>query len=138
MNIQEILKEHNIGVTAEISAIFDFLKTKNLSAYSDIMSNFTNFGRISMFRTFNLLLSLRVIKKVDLGDKVMTYKINNIDNAHEYMKCKICNSIMNFYADEIYKKIFDAAKKIGFEIKQQNIGVLGTCKNVYSIKTNIQ
>lgn len=128
MNIQEILKENNKRVTTERILIFNFLETKHLFSYNDILNNFKTIWRASVFRTLQLFLELWVIKKVDLWDKVMTYEINNLDHAHEHMKCKKCNSITNFNADDIYKKLFQEAKKIWFEIKSNNIWILWTCK----------
>ena len=40
MNIQKILKEHNNRITPERIAIFDFLQTKHLFTYNDIIENF--------------------------------------------------------------------------------------------------
>lgn len=129
MNITNILKENNKRVTPERIIIFDFLETKHIFTYNDIIINFKNIWRASVFRTLNLFLELWVIRKVEIWEKVMTYELNDKNHHHEHMKCASCNSIISFHSDNICKKIFAEAKKIWFEIKSHNIWVLWTCKN---------
>lgn len=129
MNIENILKEKQNRVTPERIAIFNFLKTKHIFTYNDIMDNFENIWRSSVFRTLNLFLSLWIIRKIDLWDNIMSYELNDNEHHHEHMKCNICNSIISFHSNDICKKIFEEAKKLWFEIKSHSIWVVGTCKN---------
>lgn len=128
MNIEKILKENNNRVTPERIAVFNFLKTKHIFTYNDIMENFKELWRSSIFRTLNLFLELWVIRKVDIWENIMTYELNDENHHHEHMKCNNCNSIISFHSDNICKKIFEEAKKIWFEIKSHNIWIVGTCK----------
>ncbi|MDD3793535.1 MAG: Fur family transcriptional regulator [Candidatus Gracilibacteria bacterium] len=128
MNIEKILREKQNRVTPERIAIFNFLETKHIFTYNDIMDNFKDIGRSSIFRTLNLFLSLGIIRKLDLGGNIMSYELNNENHHHEHMKCNVCNSIITFHSENICKKIFEEAKKMGFEIKSHSIGVVGTCK----------
>jgi len=129
MNIEKILKENNNRITPERISIFNFLKTKHIFTYNDIMDNFKELWRSSIFRTLNLFLDLWVIRKVDIWENIMTYELNDENHHHEHMKCNKCNSIITFHSDNICKKIFEEAKKIWFEIKSHNIWIVGTCKN---------
>ncbi len=129
MNIENILKEKQNRVTPERIAIFNFLKTKHIFTYNDIMDNFENIWRSSVFRTLNLFLSLWIIRKIDLWDNIMSYELNDNEHHHEHMKCNICNSIISFHSNDICKKIFEEAKKLWFEIKSHSIWVVGTCKD---------
>lgn len=129
MNIEKILKENKNRVTPERIAIFDFLKTKHLFSYNDILDNFSDLWRASIFRTLNLFLDIWVIRKVDTWEKVATYELNDEDHHHEHMKCDKCKKIISFHSDKICSKIFSEAKKLWFEIKSHSIWVIGTCKN---------
>lgn len=129
MDIKNILKENKNRVTPERLAIFDFLETKHIFTYNDILDNFENIWRSSVFRTLNLFLSLWIIRKVEVWSKIMSYEVNDINHHHEHMKCEKCESIISFDSDNICKKIFTEAKKMWFEIKSHNIWVLGICKN---------
>lgn len=129
MDIEKILREKQNRVTPERVAIFDFLKTKHIFTYNDIMDNFKDIWRSSVFRTLNLFLSLWIIRKLDLWDNIMSYELNDSEHHHEHMKCCKCNSIISFHSNDICKKIFAEAKKMWFEIKSHSIWVIGTCKN---------
>jgi len=129
MDIEKILREKQNRVTPERVAIFDFLKTKHIFTYNDIMKNFKDIWRSSVFRTLNLFLSLWIIRKLDLWDNIMSYELNDEKHHHEHMKCCKCNNIITFNSENICKKIFEEAKKMWFEIKSHSIWVVGTCKN---------
>lgn len=129
MKIEDILKEKQNRVTPERIAIFNFVRTKHIFTYNDIIENFKNIARASVFRTLNLFLALGVIRKVDVWDTAMTYEINDENHHHEHMKCNSCNSIISFESDNICKKIFEEAKKMWFEIKSHNIWITWICKN---------
>ncbi len=129
MKIENILKQNKNRVTPERIAIFDFLKTRHIFTYNDIIKNFKNIWRASIFRTLNLFLDLWVIRKVDIWEKIMTYEFNDEKNHHEHMRCEKCESIISFESKYICDKIFIEAKKIWFEIKNHSIWVVWTCKN---------
>lgn len=129
MDIQNILRDNNNRVTPERVAIFDFLKTKHIFTHNDIAHNFADIGRASIFRTLNLFLELWVIRKVEVWEKGTSYEINDKNNQHEHMKCSDCDTVVSFDSDNIYAKIFDEAKKVGFEIESHHIWVLGKCKD---------
>jgi len=134
MKIENILKENNNRVTPERIAIFEFLKTKHIFTYNDIIENFKSLGRASIFRTLNLFLDLAIIRKIDVGDKTMTYEFVDHHNHHEHMRCDCCNSIIGFHADSICKMILEEAKKMWFQVKSHSISVVGKCKNCLEIK----
>jgi Fe2+ or Zn2+ uptake regulation protein len=58
MNIEQILKNAGCSVTKERKDIFSFIETKHIFSYNDILENFKNIGRASVFRTINLFLKL--------------------------------------------------------------------------------
>lgn len=128
MNIENILKEKHNRVTSERLAIFAFLKTKHFFTYNDIMINFKDIWRSSVFRTLNLFLNLWVIRKVDVWNNIATYELNDEKHHHEHMVCNKCDSVITFHSNDICKKIFKEAKKIWFEIKSHHIWIIGTCK----------
>lgn len=131
MKIETFLKQNNNRITHERIAIFEFLQTKHIFTYNDIIFHFQDIGRASVFRTLNLFLELWVIRKVDIGQKTMTYELNNEAHHHEHMKCNSCGSVINFPSASICEQIFKEAEKMGFEIKSHSIGILGVCKECW-------
>lgn len=129
MNIADILKDNKKRVTNERLDIFNFLKDKHLFTYSDVLNDFQKVGRASVFRTLNLFLDLWVIRKVNIGDKVETYEMNNHEDHHEHMKCENCDKVISFSSDSICNRLFNEADKIWFKIKSHSIWILWVCKN---------
>lgn len=129
MDIEKLLKENKNRVTPERIAIFNFLKSKHIFTYNDIINDFKSIWRASVFRTLNLFLEISLIRKIDVWENAVTYELDDKEHHHEHMKCSICNSVINFTSDDICKKIFTEAKKMGFKIKSHNIWIVGTCKN---------
>lgn len=127
MDIEKILKNNNKRITSERVSIYDFLKTKHIFTYNDIILNFKDISRASVFRTINLFLELKIIRKVEIWDNAMTYEIIDEENHHEHMKCEKCNSIINFDSRSICNKIFCEAEKMWFKIKSHNIWVTWIC-----------
>jgi Fe2+ or Zn2+ uptake regulation protein len=129
MKIENFLKQNAKRITPERIAIFEFLQTQHIFTYNDIILHFSDISRASVFRTLNLFFELGVIRKVEIGEKTMTYELNNETHHHEHMKCNKCGVLINFPSESICEQIFKEAKKIGFEIKSHNIGIMGICKN---------
>jgi len=129
MSIKHILREQKNRVTPERIAIYEFLETKHLFTYNDIVDNFSTISRASVFRTLNLFLELWVIRKLEVWENIATYELQTTHHHHEHMKCSKCSTIINFESESICKKLFIEAKKMWFEIKSHSIGILGICKN---------
>lgn len=129
MNIENILKSNNNRITPERLKLFKFISKKHIFTYNDLMNNFKNIGRASVFRTLNLFLEIWVIRKIGVWENIMTYELNDENHHHEHMKCSNCNSIISFESDSICKKLFEEAKAIWFKIKSHNIWIVWTCKN---------
>ncbi len=128
MNIENILKKHSKSVTSERIEIYNFLQTKHIFCANDLLGEFKDLWRASVFRTINLFLEIWVIRKVWLGDKADNYELIHEDHHHEHMKCEKCWEIISFESESICKKIFEEAKKMWFKIKEHSIWVLWTCK----------
>ncbi|PZM86571.1 hypothetical protein DLH72_00685 [Candidatus Gracilibacteria bacterium] len=128
MNIKNILKKNKKRITSERIEIFKFISKKHIFDSNDILKNFENIGRASVFRTINLFLELgiiRVIKKDKSGD---SYEIVDEKHSHEHMECGDCGDILNFESEKIYKEITKNAEKLGFKIENKIINISGKCK----------
>jgi len=128
MNIESILRKHKKSVTQERIDIFYYIKSNHMFCANDIILQFSEIWRASIFRTIKLFLEIWIIRRLYLSDKEEVYELNKSSNHHEHMKCEKCWDIINYESEKICKKIFNEAKKIWFNIREHNIWVIWTCK----------
>lgn len=130
MKIEDILKEKWKRVTSERIEIFEFIEKKHIFDSNDILNNFKNIWRASVFRTINLFLEIWLIRKVKTCKNWDSYEIIHSENHHhEHMECLDCWDILNFESEKIYKEITKTAKKLWFSIDEQIINISWKCKN---------
>lgn len=130
MDIEKILKEKWKRITEERIEIFNFISEKHIFDSNDILKNFENIWRASVFRTINLFLEIWVIRKVKTWKNGDSYEIiHENKHSHEHMECSDCWDILSFESEKIYKEIMKKAQKLGFEIKDQFINISGKCKD---------
>lgn len=129
MKIEDILKKNKKRITSERIEIFNFISEKHIFDSNDILKNFENIWRASVFRTINLFLEIWVIRKVKTWKNGDSYEIiHENKHSHEHMECINCSEILSFDSDKIYEEISKKAEKLGFEIKDQIINISGKCK----------
>lgn len=129
MKIEDILKKNNKKITTERIEIFEFISKKHIFDSNDILKNFENIWRASVFRTINLFLEIWVIRKVKTCKNGDSYEIiNHKKHSHEHMECVNCSEILSFDSEKIYEEISKKAEKLGFSIEDQIINISGKCK----------
>ncbi len=132
MNIIKILRSAWKKATPERIQLFEYMNKKHIFTANDLGENFSSIWRASIFRSIKLFSELGVIRKIQVGASWDSYEVEHEHHHHEHMTCNDCGDIVNFASDNICKKIFAEAKKLGFEISTHSIGVFGKCKNCIS------
>lgn len=132
MKIQNILRKSGKKATPERIELFEYMNKKHIFTANDIAQSFSNIGRASIFRSIKLFSELGIIRKIQVGTNAESYEVEHAHDHHEHMTCNDCGDILNFSSENICKKIFSEAKKLGFEISEHSIGVFGKCKNCIS------
>lgn len=128
MNIEKILKDHKKRITNERIEIFDFISKKHIFDANDIINNFKNIWRASVFRTINLFLEIWIIRKIKSTKNGDSYEIVDKKHSHEHMECEYCWKVLSFGSEDIYKNLEEEAKKLGFKIEDKSINISGKCK----------
>ena len=130
MKIENILKSHTKKCTPERLELFAWMEKKHLFNSVDLESAFPNIGRASIFRTIKLFCEIWILRKIYLWEAAESYEIECCKkHHHEHMKCNSCGDVLSFESENICKKLFSEAKKIGFQISEHSIWIFGTCKN---------
>lgn len=131
MKIENLLKQWWKSCTNERKEIYSYLEQNHIVSSLDVVDFFDwTIGRASVFRTLKLFQELSIIRRVQAIDKWEKYELNHDDHHHhEHFNCSDCWECISFDSENLCKKIFEEAKKIGFKITEHNIWVFGTCKN---------
>jgi len=130
MNLEKILKSSGKKRTPERLKLWEWMEKKHLFTSSDLVENFPNIGRASVFRTIKLFSEIWYLRKIHLWDgKELSYEVEHDHHHHEHMKCNSCGDVLSFESKNICSKLFSEAKKIGFQISEHSIWIFGTCKN---------
>ena len=131
MKIENLLKKWWKSCTNERKEIYAYLEQNHIVSSLDIVDFFDGtIGRASVFRSLKLFQELWIIRRVQAVDKWEKYELSHSDHHHhEHFNCSDCWECISFESENLCKKIFEEAKKIGFKITEHNIWVFGTCKN---------
>jgi len=133
MKIQSILKQKNKKITPERILLSTWMEKRHLFTASDILKEFSEVSRASIFRTLKLFSEIGYLRALNIGEnKEMCYEVEHEHHHHEHMKCDTCGDIISFGSDEICKKIFTSAKKMWFQVTQHSLNISGKCKNCIS------
>lgn len=129
MELQKILKENWYSLTKERIDIFEYIKNSSFFNANDLLNRFCDIWRASVFRIINLFLKLGIIRRINLWDKIETYEYIDEKSHNEYIKCRICWSVIPFECNDICKKIVKEAEKKWFKVEEHSIWVFWVCQN---------
>jgi Fur family ferric uptake transcriptional regulator len=131
---EEILKEHNLKVTAHrvsvLSIFFQKNKVLSLSELSTALGR--NFDRITLYRTLNAFEEQGLIHRIPDKSGNITYALckhdsiqHSHDDNHVHFKCEICEK--TFCLEDVIIPVIQLQKK--FKAKRYNFLVEGICKD---------
>jgi Fe2+ or Zn2+ uptake regulation protein len=66
MKIQEVLKKHNKKVTPERILLAEWMKQKHLFSANDILREFSEVSRASVFRTLKLFSDIGYLRALNI------------------------------------------------------------------------
>ena len=128
MKIEEILKKYQKRITKERLEIFEFISKKHIFNSNDILNNFKDIWRASVFRIIKLFLEIWIIRKVKTAKDWDSFEVIEEWHHHEHMECWNCGDVISFESEKIYEEIKETAEKLGFSIEDQIINISGKCK----------
>ena len=132
MNIEKHLKSHGKKITPERIKLFSKMKWMHIFDSKDLVEAFPEIGRASIFRTLKLFIEIWILRRVSLWESGENYEVECCEkHHHEHMKCNSCGDVISFESNNICKKLFVEAKKIGFQISEHSIWIFGTCKKCH-------
>ena len=89
----------------DVEEIFSLLKTKNRTV-----------SRATIYRTLDVLVKNRLIRKMDVGDGYSLYEPRLDNNHHDHMICEDTGDIIEFYNEELELLQEKIAREHGFKV----------------------
>ena len=128
---KEILKSHNLRITdCRIDVIQYFLEEKKALSQGDLEHKFTQYDRVTLYRTLNSFLDSGILHKIPNATGVATYGLchetcspEHHDHNHIHFKCNNCGQI-ECLDDKIVPSV---TVPNGYHIEAVNMIVDGVC-----------
>jgi len=88
-------------------------------------------ARASVYRALELLHSLRLITRIDVGDGVARYERAHLDEGHDHhhhhLLCGACGELVGFEDEHLEAVIHELSGRHGFRISEHEVTLRGTC-----------
>ena len=116
----EMLRKEGLRFTQQRQAVWDELKKSHEhrdaeEIYISIRNSGSKVSRATVYRTIDILVNNRLLRKMDMGDGRNRFEPRLDDKHHDHIICLETGDIIEFYSDELEKLQETIAKDHGYE-----------------------
>ena len=117
----EILKSEGLRYTDQRQAIWDEIRNSNEhrdaeDIYLKLKEGNVKVSRATVYRTIDVLVKNRLVRKMDVGEGRSLYEPRIDDEHHDHMICLDTGDIIEFYNKELEDLQDTIAKKHGYKV----------------------
>jgi len=117
----EMLRKEGLRFTQQRQAVWDELKKSHEhrdaeEIYISIRNSGSKVSRATVYRTIDVLVNNRLLRKMDMGDGRNRFEPRLDDKHHDHIICLETGDIIEFYSDELEKLQEIIAKDHGYEL----------------------
>ena len=117
----EILKSEGLRYTDQRQAIWDEIRNSNEhrdaeDIYLKLKERNVKVSRATVYRTIDVLVKNRLVRKMDVGDGRSLYEPRLDNEHHDHMICLDTGDIIEFYNKELEDLQDTIAKKHGYKV----------------------
>jgi Fur family transcriptional regulator, ferric uptake regulator len=113
--VVELLADQDCCLTAQ--EIFDRLREDGRRV-----------GIASVYRALDLLTSLRLVQRLDMGEGIARYEPANADGEHHHhVVCESCGKVIAFEDESLERALDGLSSRLGFEIGGHDVVLRGAC-----------
>ena len=117
----DALKEEQLKFTNQRFAILqDVMYSQKHRECEEILESLNkkdvNVSRATVYRTIDVLVKNRLVRKMDVGDGRSLYEPRLDDEHHDHMICLDTGDIIEFYNEELEDLQDKIAKKHGYKV----------------------
>ena len=116
-----ILKSEGLRYTDQRQAIWDEIRNSNEhrdaeDIYLKLKEGNVKVSRATVYRTIDVLVKNRLVRKMDVGEGRSLYEPRIEDEHHDHMICLDTGDIIEFYNKELEDLQDTIAKKYGYKV----------------------
>ena len=117
----KILKSEGLRYTDQRQAIWDEIRNSNEhrdaeDIYLKLKERNVKVSRATVYRTIDVLVKNRLVRKMDVGEGRSLYEPRLDDEHHDHMICLDTGDIIEFYNKELEDLQDTIAKKHGYKV----------------------
>ena len=119
--LRKALKKEGLRYTQQRQLIWDELCSSEEhrdaeEIYLSLRKDGVNASRATVYRTIDVLVKNKLVRKLDLGDGKARYE-NRMDSSHhDHLICVQCGKIEEFMDDKIESRQDEIVKRFGFKM----------------------
>ena len=120
-NLTEVLKKEGLRYTLQRQSVWDEIKRseKHRDAediYQSLRNESIRVSRATVYRTIDVLVKNRMVRKMDVGDGKSLYEPKLDNDHHDHMICVDSGKIIEFFDQELELLQDKIAKKYGYKV----------------------
>ena len=117
----QILKSEGLRYTEQREAIWEEIRNSNEhrdaeDIYLKLKSNGVSVSRATVYRTIDVLVKNRLVRKMDVGEGRSLFEPRIDDKHHDHMICIDTGNIIEFYNEELENLQDKIAEENGYEV----------------------
>ena len=117
----EMLRKEGLRFTQQRQAVWNEMQKSHEhrdaeEIYISIRNSGSKVSRATVYRTIDLLVNNRLLRKMDMGDGRNRFEPRLDDKHHDHIICLKTGDIIEFYSDELEKLQETIAKDHGYEL----------------------
>lgn len=136
---KQILKDKGLKITTQRISVLKVLSAcgdRHLTAeeiYELVRVDYPEIGLATVYRTIQLLLELRLIDSIQLGDGFVRYELGHSGEGqekhhHHHLVCLGCGKVISFEDDLLERLEEKIEEKISFQVVDHDVKLYGYCK----------
>jgi len=119
--LREILRKEGLRYTNQRQAVWDEIQNSQEhrdaeDIYMSIRNTGLNVSRATVYRTIDVLVKNRMVRKMDVGDGRNRYEPRLDDTHHDHMICIETGKIIEFYNAELENLQEKIVKENGYKL----------------------
>ncbi|SVD86416.1 uncharacterized protein METZ01_LOCUS439270 [marine metagenome] len=117
----ETLRKEGLRFTRQRQAVWNEIQKSHEhrdaeEIYISIRNSGSKVSRATVYRTIEVLVNNRLLRKMDMGDGRNRFEPRLDDKHHDHIICLETGDIIEFYSDELEKLQETIAKDHGYEL----------------------